>query len=121
MTKRVLQISSIFIYIIYAYFLVWQIFSSNAAFVYEQGNEYSETILPGFQIVLEGFVTAIVLLLFAILLYCHLYLVQKRAVIFSSFFAAAVLIINDPRSSMISFALVAFGLGIAFFELKKNI
>jgi hypothetical protein len=45
---------------------------------------------------------------------------QNRLAIFSSFFAASVLSINGPAYSLISFALVIFGLVIAFFELKKN-
>jgi len=121
MTKKLLKVSSILIYIIYAYFLVWNIYSPNQAAVYEETNENSEIVFPGFAVILRGFVTVIVLLLFVVLLYTHIFLRQRKVAIFSSFFAASVLIINDPSSSLFAFALVVFGLVISFFELKENI
>src|SRR5215204_6237510 len=114
MRKNLLKISSILIYIIYAYFLVWNIYSSNQTAVYEQTNENSEIVFPGFEAILHGFVTVIVLLLFAVLLYTHIFLRQRKVAIFSSFFAASVLIINDPSSSLFAFALILFGLVISF-------
>ena len=120
MTKTILKIGSVLIYIIYAYFLVWNIFSPNQVALYEETNENSDVVYPGFEVILRGFVTVIVLLLFAVLLYTHIFLRQRKVAIFSSFFAAAVLIINDPSSSLFAFALILFGLVISFFELKEN-
>ena len=119
MSKKLLKVSSIIIYIIYAYFLVWNIFSPNQSAVYEETNKNSDIVYPGFEIILRGFVSVIVLLLFAVLLYTHIFLRQRKVAIFSSFFAASVLIINDPSATLIAFAFVIFGLVISFFELKE--
>ena len=119
MTKKLFKVCIILIYVIYSYYIVWQIFS-NQANVYEEENEYSEFVFPKFGNILQGFVSPIVLLLFAALLYSHIYLGQRKIAIFSSFFAASVLIINDPSVSLIAAALVLFGLVIAFVELKEN-
>ena len=120
MKKNLLKVSSILIYIIYAYFLVWNIYSSNQAAVYEETNENSEIVFPGFEVILRGFVIVIVLLLFAVLLYTHIFLRQRKGAIFSSFLAASVLIINDPSTTLFALALVLFGLVISFFELKGS-
>ena len=120
MTKKLLKVSSILIYIIYAYFLVWNIYSPNRTAVYEETNENSEIVFPGFAVILRGFVTVIVLLLFVVLLYTHISLRQRKVAIFSSFFAASVLIINDPATFFVALAFIVFGLVIAFFELKEN-
>jgi len=118
-TKKLFKVYIILIYIIYSYFIIWQIFS-NQANVYEEENEYSAFVFPKFENIVHGFVSPIVLLLFAVLLFSHIYLGQRKTAIFSSFFAASVLTINDPSVSLIAAALVLFGLAIAFFELKKN-
>ena len=120
MAKQILKISTLIIYIIYASLLFSQVYTSNQSNVYEESNPNSEIVLPKFEIILQGFLPAIVLLLFSVLLYSHLFLGQKKLTIFSSFFAASVLIINDPSGSLIAFALAVFGLAMAFLEFKRN-
>ena len=118
MKRNPLMIIIFLIYSIYVYFLGWYIFYPNNPQIYTKSNEYSEVVVPKFNEVLEGLMSSIVLLLFVALLFIHFRFSQKKLSIFSSFLAASVLFI-DPRSSLIAFALVVFGLANAFFELRK--
>ena len=119
MGKRSLKISCILIYIIYTSLLIWQIYKSNQIEIYKE-NEYSEVIPFAFDIALNRLLPAIVLILFAALLYIHIVFQQRRHAIFSSFFATVIISTHETFFSLMPFALLGFGLAIAFFELRKS-
>ncbi len=119
MGKTFFKISSIIIYIFYAYLLVWQIFYGNRTDSNKWETQNSEIIIYGYEEVLFNYLPTLVLLLFSFLLYGHIIFSQRKAAIFSSFFASSILSIHDKFYFM-ALALLVFGLVIAFFELRKT-
>ncbi|HET6996078.1 MAG TPA: hypothetical protein VFI06_13890 [Chitinophagaceae bacterium] len=114
MTSKILKFLCIPIYLFYAYLFVWQITYINDETFLNRG--LGETLDNFFR-----YLPAIVLLLYAVLLYCNIILKQPRILILNSLFAASLLYMHATTPSLvIALLLSIFGLVIAGFEIKQG-
>lgn len=114
MENKILQYSSILVYLCYAYLLGWQINYFNQELFYSKALRYADSSF-------FRYMPAIILLFYGFLLYINLVLKQRRILIFNSFLAASLLYVYDNTYSMIIATLLSiFGLSGAVIELTRH-